>query len=529
MAVVTGTTGTDTLIGTDDADVLRPMGTTVAGDREVLRGLDGADIYDLIRNATASTYDFVIDDQGTDGGADALVNVGKLYQSASLGYAAYASAVRIGDDLIIHTPSKPHRFRDPAQPDYDIEIRNHYGSGHVETLQSGGITYALVAGPTGTALADFMVGTNAADSFSSGAGDDWLFGNGGWDVLTTGAGHDTVFGGNGRDDIRAGAGNDILFGDRGNDQLRSGDGADRAEGGTGSDRIWGGAGADWLSGGDGRDIIRGGAGQDNLTGSAGNDLLIGGKEGDTYRFAARAGDPGWGDDVIRDAGNAASYKNADTIELSGLYGPSDGNAAEAFARLSFARSGDDMLLTVDDGLSSLRAENMFHADTARWDIETLELQAGYWSPIVFQILNGAADAIGDDRDAANGGYGGAANELMFGSEADDDFFGDAGTNFIWTGAGADTLIYKENDSANWGGYGGGQSHDIVEDFDIAADKLDFREIKSVTSLADLTVGQDADGNATIRWASGDFQVSSILIELRGVDIADVSSDIFVFV
>lgn len=529
MAVFSGTTATDTLIGTADADVLTPMGTTVSGDRELLIGLDGADIYDLIRNATASTYDFVVDDQGTDGAPDALVNVGKLYQSASLGYSAYASAVRIGDDLIIHTPSKPLRFRDPAQPDYDIEIRDHYGDGQVETMQAGGITYALVTGPTGTDLADFMAGTNAADTLSSGAGDDWLFGNSGWDVLTAGAGNDTVFAGNGRDVIRAGDGNDTLFGDRGNDKLRAGGGADRVEGGTGADRIWGSLGADWLSGGDGRDTIRGGAGQDSLTGGAGNDLLIGGKEGDTYRFSARAGEPGWGDDVMRDAGNAASYKNIDTIELSGFYGPSDGDAAEAFARLSFARSGKDMLLVADDGLSSLRIENMFHADTARWDIETLELQAGYWSPIVFQILNGAADAIGDDRDAANGGYGGAANEVMFGSGADDDFFGDAGTNFIWTGAGADTLIYKENDSANWGGFGGGQSHDIVEDFDIGADRLDFREIKSVISLADLTVGEDADGDATIRWASGDLQVSSILIELRGVDMADVTSDIFVFV
>ena len=528
MADIIGTTGTDTLIGTSGDDLLRPLGTTVRYTQEILQGLDGADVYDLQRSSTVPIYNFLIDDMGTDGAVDAITNVGALYQSASLGYSAYATAVRIGDDLFIHTPYKPHRFRDPSKPAYDIEIRDQYGDGHIETMQAGGVTYTLVLGAIGTPGEDIMAGTNLADTFSSGDGDDWVFGNRGKDVLDSGGGADVVFGGDGRDKITSQAGDDIVFGDGGNDKIWSGAGFDRVDGGTGNDRIWAGADGDWVTAGDGNDRVFGGAGQDTLIGGFGDDFLVGGREGDNYRFTAGAGDPGWGQDVIADRGNKPSYKNTDKIELLDFYGPSSGNSAEAFARMQFSRDGNDMVLTADDGLSSIRVEKMFDAKANKHFIENLELNGAYWSPIVFQILNGDVDAIGDDRDYANGGYGGAANELIFGTDADDMIFGDAGTNFIWTGDGADTVIYKENDSESWFGYGGGTSNDIIDDFDVTLDRLDFTEIKSVGGVDSLTIGQDADGDALISWSSGDYEVSSIRIELRGVLETEVTDDIFLF-
>ena len=529
MAIILGTTGTDTLVGTTDADVLTPMGTTVGGDREVLRGLDGGDEYNLQRNGTAGIYNFLINDRGTDGGIDAITNVGALYQSASLGYSGYATARRVGDDLIIHTPHKPHRFRDPSKPAYDIRIKDQYGDGHIETMEAGGVTYTLTVGSLGTALPDVMAGTNVADGFMAGAGNDWMFGNGGRDTLDAGDGDDVIFGGNGGDSITAGGGNDLVFGEKGNDRIFSGSGADRIDGGDGSDRIWAGADGDRISGGDGNDVIRGEAGQDHITGDLGNDLLIGGTEGDIYSFRSRAEDAGWGHDTVRDIGNAPSYLNADKLELSGFFGPADGTTVEAYARLSFARLGDDMLITADGGTSTILVDNMFHANANRWAIENLELKAGYWNSIVFQILNGDSDAIGDDRDYANAGYGGAANELIFGTDANNEIFGDSGTNFIWTGDGADTLIYKENDNESWFGFGGGLSQDIVEDFDVLLDIMDFSEIESITSMADLTLGTDADGDVTIYWNSGDYEISSIFIELRGVTMAEIAVDMFVFV
>lgn len=528
MAIIEGTTGSDILAGTAEADTLTPHGTTIPGGRDVLRGFDGGDTYDLRRSAAVPIYNFLIDDRGTDGAVDTITNVGKLYQSASLGYVGYATAIRINDTLIFHAPSKPHRFRDAANPAYDIKIKDQYGDGHIETMQAGGVTYNLVSGSLGTASEDIMAGTNQADGFVADDGDDWMFGNGGRDTLEAGGGDDVVFGGNGGDTIRAGAGNDEVFGEAGHDRMWLGDGGDQARGGAGNDRIRGEAGGDWILGGDGDDRIFGGAGNDSLTGEAGDDLLVGGKEGDSYNFSFRQGEAGWGHDVMRDAGNAPSYRNIDTIKLGGFYGPSDDSSTDAFARVSFARDGMDMMIVADDGLASIRVEKMFDANQNRWFIETLELGAGYWEPLVFQILNGEVDAIGDDRDYVSGLYRGAANELLFGTAGKDLIYGDAGTNFIWTGGGADTLIYKANDNESWGGYGGGLSHDIVEDFNIARDRLDFSEIATVTSLAQLTIGQDAGGDATIAWNSGDYEVSSIRIELRGVLQAEVTADLFIF-
>lgn len=533
MATLTGTSGTDTLIGTAGNDVLVPLGTSQAGAREILRGLDGADTYDLRRGGPSGYYDFLIDDRGTDGAADSIVNVGGFYASASLGYRAWATAVRQGDDLVIHTPSTPARFHSPARPAYDIRIKDHYGVGQVETLQAGGVTYNLVTGTTGTATEDLMAGSRAADSLSAGAGDDWIFGNGGRDVLNAGAGNDVVFGGAGRDGIVAGAGSDTVFGGSGGDRIRLGAGNDQGYGEAGNDRILGQGGNDWLIGGDGNDVLRGGAGGDVIRGDAGDDLLIGGRGGDIYEFSAPDPANGWGHDVIREAGNRpVGTSGMDRVSLSGLYGPPSGTTADAYARLAFLRVGSDMEIRLDGGQSTILVQNMFSANPARWFVEQIVLKAGYWNAPLFQILSVGKDAIGDDRGAPLYEYSGAANEIIFGSDAGEQIYGDAGTNFIWTGAGADTLIYKENDGSVWFDgtyyYSDGGSWDIVQDFDVMQDRLDFSQIASVTSLADLTIGQDAQGDATIFWDSGRFDVADILIELRGVTMAEITADLFIF-
>ncbi len=521
MASIFGTTGTDTLFGTAGNDILTSYGSTlIAGD--TLIGGAGADTYDLRGYINTSTFrNFLIDDRGADDAVDTITNVGALYYSASLGYQGWARAIRVGDDLIIDTPGRPSRFRKPGRPEYHIEIKDQYGDGEIEYLVADGVTYALVTGSIGTFGEDIMAGTNGADDFQGLDGNDWVFGNGGNDRLSLGNGNDIAFGGNGRDKILGGAGSDRIFGERGGDKILGDAGADWIEGGLGNDRINGGDDSDYLSGDEGDDLIRGGNGNDVLIGGDGNDKLSGGRGGDNYQFTA-----GWGHDIIVDNGSKAQWNEYDSIVLRGFYGPSSGSLGTATSRLSFARVGADMVMTADGGASTLTVKNMFHAKTGKYFVEKIIFSAGYWQPVQFVVLDGAKTAIGDDRNYA-GGYTGSLNEVIFGTDKSDLIYGDAGTNFIWTGDGNDVLIYKENDSKLLYGLGGGDTFDIVEDFDVLHDKMDFSEIKGLT-MTDLVISEQPDGDVTITWLSGNFEVSDIYIELRGVTLNEINADLFIF-
>ena len=530
MADFTGTDGTDILVGTAGDDVFTPGGTTVAGESDWMSGGDGADLYQLFRGWDVNNS-FIVDDRGTDGALDSVIGLGAFYQSASLGYQAWGGALRVGDDLIIDTPGRPNRFHSPGTPSAHLEIIGQYSGTGVESLQAGSVTYALPTQGRGSNGIDLMAGTDLADRFSSRGGDDLIFANGGNDKVHAGAGNDTVLAGAGNDRVNTGAGNDKAYGGDGIDIIVGGRGHDFLYGEAGNDKLVGGRGNDFLYGGDGNERMLGGRGRDLLDGGAGDDRMVGGAAGDTYSFDASSG---FGHDILRDDGSAAQAGNFDVLEVSGLYYPGV-TSGEAFARVSFARQGANMLVSVDDGASTIKVARMFNANADKFMIETFTFKAGYWTPLVFQMIDGAAVNIGDDRDIPyHTGLNSWANEVLFGTNSDDFIFGGGGTNFIWTGNGADTLIYKEVDPdllpyTAYYGYGGGTAQDIVEDFDVTQDMLDFTEIAAVTSLADLTVTSDAQGDAIISWDSGNIEIADIFIELRGVAEADVTADMFIFV
>jgi len=256
--------------------------------------------------------------------------------------------------------------------------------------------------------------------------------------------------------------------------------------------------------------------------------MFGGKGSDIYLYSYDIDGLGAldtaGHDIIRDNGGKTVAGNLDTLVLTGYYGPSSGSTGEAYSRISFIRDGLDLVMDSDNGLGSVTIKNQFKG--GKWTVEELAFSAGYWTTIRFKILDGSRVDIGDDRGYL-GYIGGEYNELLFGTDGDDLVFGDSGTNFIWLGAGADTLIYKESDSGLLYGIGGGKVNDIVDDFDIAEDKMDFTEIKGLT-MDNLTLSTDSDGDARITWFSGDFEISNISIELRGVSVAELTTDHFIF-
>lgn len=96
----------------------------------------------------------------------------------------------------------------------------------------------------GTAMTDYLYGTNGSNMLNGYRGDDLIIGRGG---------------------------SDTLIGDRGRDVLLGGTGTDTVFGGDDADMLYGESGADTLAGGTGRDILIGGAGRDTLYGGTGAD------------------------------------------------------------------------------------------------------------------------------------------------------------------------------------------------------------------------------------------------------------------
>lgn len=255
MAIISGTLGSDILIGTAQDDILSSLGTYDTTVPEYVSGLDGADQYSMYR-VGGDWFNYIIDDQGTDGAHDSIIGARDFYQVTNTGIETFGAAERVGDDLFITLPSKAWGIRDPFVPETNIKIVDQYGDGQIESIDAGNVTYSLVTGAVGTGGADVMAGSDAADRFVAGKGNDWVFGNGGKDRLDLGGGNDMAFGGTGRDVLLGRRGDDRLFGDGGND------------------RLFGGGGDDQIDAGTGNDMIRAGTGTNMITTAAGADTLV---------------------------------------------------------------------------------------------------------------------------------------------------------------------------------------------------------------------------------------------------------------
>ncbi|WP_020181320.1 M10 family metallopeptidase C-terminal domain-containing protein [Methylopila sp. M107] len=106
--------------------------------------------------------------------------------------------------------------------------------------------YSSAGNFAGTAVADYVFGSELDDALTGAKGEDVLKGDAGQDTLDGGGGADILRGGDGDDLIKGGAGHDLLVGNRGDDVLI---------GGAGDDVLSGRWGADTLTGGDGDDVF----------------------------------------------------------------------------------------------------------------------------------------------------------------------------------------------------------------------------------------------------------------------------------
>nr|MDZ8062739.1 SdiA-regulated domain-containing protein [Nostoc sp. EkiNYC01] len=208
---------------------------------------------------------------------------------------------------------------------------------------------------------DRVIGTDANETLTGAAGNDYIDAKGGNDSLLGNDGIDTLLGGAGNDILDGGAADDILLGELGNDTLLGGAGNDSLDGGAGNDNLNGGAGNDTILGGLGNDILAGGGGSDHLIGWGGGtneiDQLNGAQSADTYIlgdassvFYARSGNADYADIV--------SFKASDRIQLKGsannyFLGSASvpGFSSSAVGIFVNSATGLDLIAVVESGLN----------------------------------------------------------------------------------------------------------------------------------------------------------------------------------
>jgi Ca2+-binding RTX toxin-like protein len=156
-----------------------------------------------------------------------------------------------------------------------------------------------------SAANDMIVGTDNADSISTGDGNDTIFDLGGNDTVSAGDGNDTII---------AGVGNDTYNGENGNDTLDyRNSNAITADFGSGNVTISGSAETDSFSniegitGSSSADSITGGSNAETLTGSGGADTLRGNGGADTFAYVLTS------DGDVRTSNGTVGSNSGDTV------------------------------------------------------------------------------------------------------------------------------------------------------------------------------------------------------------------------
>jgi serralysin len=292
MAVRYGTSGRDSITGTNDDDTLFgwALGASTSDTGvDTLRGFGGDDW--LYGGGGNDILQGDADNDTLNGGAG-------------------------GDQLLGGTGIDTASFIG-ATVGVSLNLLEHEGY----TGDAAGDIYLSIENVQGSAGHDTIVGDNIGNELWGNDGDDQLVGLDGSDHLHGGQGIDYLYGGRERDYLFGDANNDILHGDTGDDWLDGGadvdrlygeDGDDTFNDGTGNDFAYGGAGADWFVSSAGADTLDGGSGIDTIDFRSSTfseyvdlGLAIGGigdADGDIYTGIENVvggvwGDQFWGNDV----------------------------------------------------------------------------------------------------------------------------------------------------------------------------------------------------------------------------------------
>ncbi|MCG6904944.1 MAG: hypothetical protein LJE68_19905 [Rhodobacter sp.] len=522
MPTLTGTLADDTLRGGAGDDTL-----IAGGGHDLLLGKGGADVYqlDFLSTPPGGAHFYTINEtKGGDSSVDEIIGVGSLaaYQIGGVQeFTRISRAGPNGHNLFIDTAASPSWYNHVGYKDGTIKIVNQYNAvapdAQIELLTAGGVQFALINTDTGTAGNDIITGWKFNDTLTGGDGNDYVSGGRGRDDILGGAGNDTLFGDNGNDTIHGGADQDRIFADNGSDRVWGDDGNDTIDGGAGNDILRGNRGEDLLIGGDGNDQLFGGRGIDTLDGGAGDDTLNGGRDRDVYRIDTAIAQH----DTIIDDANAPSATlvpwsnfDRDVLELLNFSG-----YEEAIHNFGIQIAGDDLVFTYTNPAmapgesGSVTVRNHFQSPGHALELVSFGPQGGL---LGYQGTpsHHVSYLSGDNFTYSVHSYTDWGGEdIVLGTSGDDEIYGGLANDILFGAGGADSFMFQDEEDNNAG-------HDIILDFDLSDDLLNFTEIAGL-SLAGVTISENIWGNAVI-------SSSYFSIELDGIAAADVTEDIFVF-
>lgn len=501
MALFTGTIGDDSIWGSTSSDTIDGLGgnDTLLGDggNDTLTGGDGEDVI-----FGHDGNDYLIGGAGDD-------------------WAMFGGS---GNDTI------------DGGDGWD-SVRYFYDpSGITLNLESGTATDGY--GNTDTLISiEEVLGTDYNDRITGDGEDNWLMGLAGSDTLHGGGGNDTanyywstagihadlttriVQDGYGSTDFLTDIEN-INGSDHGNDTIVGNNTANDLDGNGGDDKLIGRGGKDYLEGGDGNDTLYGGSGNDFLFGGNGNDRMFGGSGNDwmDVSFGENLLDGGKGRDQLV---FARDLRELDDETLVGEVNLKTGQA--------FIRGQSDNIQTlrnIEDVLGIRFEDEVYKSMQIDMAItgngQKNKLVGGTGDDTISgggnkDVLQGEAGA-----DRLNGGGG---NDRINGGKGNDKLFGGGGADDLKGGGGRDVLRGDKGDDTLDGGGGSdrfvfkrGDGSDTISNFNTAQDHIQIG--RGASEFDDLTITQ----------SGSDVEVTfaNVSITLDGLDVADVTSDLFIF-
>ncbi|WP_135075106.1 Ig-like domain-containing protein [Terasakiella sp. SH-1] len=378
----TGGNGSETIIGSDEADTIEAK-----GGNDYVSGGDGDD-HILGGSGNDRLDGNAGDDVITGGDGSDVLNGG----SGSDTYVwnngddrdAYRDNGKDGQDTIVSTSQN----FDGLQASFNAKS---HGIEAIERDNGGDLT---------------VRGTDGKESWNF-TGADLQDGS----KISTKGGNDTVYGSANSETIDAGSGNDYVSG---------GDGDDHILGGSGNDRLDGNAGDDVITGGDGSDVLNGGSGSDTYVWNNGDDR-------DAYRDNGKDGQ----DTIVSTSQNFDGLQSSFNAKSHGIEAIERDNGGDLTVRgtdgkESWNFTGADLQ---DGSKISTKGGN----DTVYGSANSETIDAGSGNDYV-------SGGEGDDHI-----LGGSGNDRLDGNAGDDVITGGDGSDVLNGGSGSDTYVWNNGD------------------------------------------------------------------------------------